>query len=551
MMGSFQFPFIFFAFLASVKGVDFSFSHGVGGPGWIGGGGEDVSPARDQLVSWSANTSVYGGPATATTLNGAPIPSLSASQAIGTRGHILLQDYFLIDKLAGFNRERIPERTVHAKGAGAHGHFVVTNDVSHITKAKVFNGIGKITPTFTRFSTVGGELGSSDTVVDPHGFATKFYTEEGNYDLVGNDIEVFNIRDPMLFPDMARSRKRNPKTHLKSQDMWWDFASLRPETTFQALIMFSDIGRAHGYRRMNGSSVHAMKMVNARGEVVFAKLHWRTQQPAPAMTFQEAKDLLGTQPEYFTQDLYDNIEKGNFPSWKLYFQVMTVEQANAYPRNPFDPTRNWRVEDYPLIEVGRLTMDRNPVNFFAEVEQVGFSVANLVPGIEPSPDRILHGRMFGYADAIIYRLGANWPQLPINRPREGLQINSYQRDGAACYGDNGGGAPNYWPNSFGGHQASTGAAQVGFNVDGVVDRFDIPEDEFIEARWFLERDMDAGERQRTVESIADRLKDAREEIRERALRNNFYPIDHEFGEEIRKEVERALRRVENERNRGK
>ncbi|ODM89183.1 Catalase, partial [Orchesella cincta] len=308
-----------------------------------------------------------------------------------------------------FNRERVPERVVHAKGAGAHGSFVVTQDVSHITKAKLFNGVGKKTPLFIRFSTVGGELGSADTVVDPHGFAIKFYTEEGNFDIVGNDIEIFPIRDPMLFPDMSRSRKRNPKTHLKSQDMWWDFVSNRPESSFHTLILMSDIGRAHGYRRMNGSSVHAYKMVNSQGEVVFAKIHWKTEQQAPPMTFQEAKDLLGPQPDYFTQDLYDSIEKKNFPVWTMYFQVMTVKQANAYPRNPFDITRNWRVEDYPLIEVGKFTLDRNPVNYFAEVEQVGYNVANLVPGIEPSPDRMLHGRMFGYADAIMYRQGVNWP----------------------------------------------------------------------------------------------------------------------------------------------
>ncbi|ODM90690.1 Catalase [Orchesella cincta] len=349
---------------------------------------------------------------------------------------------------------------------------------------------------------------------------------------------------------MSRSRKRNPKTHLKSQDMWWDFVSLRPETTFHTLLLFSDIGRAHGYRRMNGSSVHAYKMVNSQGEVVYGKIHWKTEQPAPPMTFQEAKDLLGPQPDYFTQDLYDSIENKNFPSWILYFQVMTVEEINAYPRNPFDITRNWRVEDYPLIEVGRFTLDRNPVNFFAEVEQVGMNVANLVPGIEPSPDRMLHGRMFGYADAIIYRQGTNWPQIPINRPAPGVEINSYQRDGAACYGDNGGGAPNYYPNSFGGHVPSQAAEHVSFSVEGVVDRFDVPEgdDEFIEARMWLERDMGPEERRRTAEAIADRLKDAREEIRERVFKNNWEPIDQQFADQIRREVEVALRNAANNNN---
>ncbi|CAL8087856.1 unnamed protein product [Orchesella dallaii] len=502
-------------------------------------GNNAVSPAQAQLVSWANNVTGYAAPAIATNLNGAPLPSLTASQAIGTRGHILMQDFFLVEKLATFNRERIPERPVHAKGAGAHGEFVVTNDISQFTKAKVFNGVGKTTPLFVRFSTVGGELGSADTAVDPHGFATKFYTEEGNYDMVGNDIEVFPIRDPMLFSDLNRSRKRNPLTHLKDQNMWWDFVSLRPETTFHTLQLFSDTGRADGYRRMNGSSVHAFKLVNAAGGVVFAKFHWRSQQLAPSLTFQEAKTLTGTNPDYFIQDLYDAIESGNNPSWLLYIQVMTVEQADSYPRNPFDITRNWRVEDFPLIEVGRMTLNRNPVNYFAEVEQVGFSVSNLVPGIEPSPDRMLHGRLLAYQDSLRYRLGTNNPHIPINRPV--AEVNSYIRDGQACYGDNGGGSPNYFPNSFGGHEASAEAAHVSFSVEGTVDRFDIPEDEFIEARLFLERDVTTENRQRLLESIADRLKDAQPELQTRVLQNNFYPISVEFGDAVSGELQRALR----------
>ncbi|ODM93790.1 Catalase [Orchesella cincta] len=442
-------------------------------------------------------------------------------------------------KLATFNRERIPERVVHAKGGGAHGEFVVTNDISRFTKAKLFNGVGKKTRCFARFSTVGGNLGSADTAVDPHGFAVKFYTEDGNYDLVGNNIEVFPIRDPMLFSDLNRSRKRNPSTNLQDQTMWWDFVQGRPESTFHALQIFSDIGRAHGFRRMNGSSVHAFKFVNSRGDIVFAKLQWRSQQQAPALTFQQANTLQGTNPDYFVQDLYDSIENRNYPSWLLYIQLMTVEQAQSYPRNPFDITRNWREEEFQLIELGRMTLNRNPTNYFAEVEQAAFAVSNLVPGIEPSPDRMMHGRLLAYQDAQRYRLGTNFPQLPINSPI--VEVNSYIRDGKACYGDNGGGSPNYWPNSFGGHQADPGVAHVSFSVSGVVDRFDIPEDEFVETRWFLERDVTPAGRQRMLEAIADHLKNARPEVQARVLQNNFYPISREFGDAVSAELQKAIR----------
>ncbi|ODM99440.1 Catalase, partial [Orchesella cincta] len=409
---------------------------------------------------------------------------------------------------------RSPPRVSPASNNG------VSQAQSHrYTKAKLFNGVGKTTPCFVRFST---SVVSSEALILQlihMAFATKFYTEEGNYDLVGNDIEVFPIRDPMLFSDLNRSRKRNPLTHLKDANMW-DFVSLRPETSFHTLQLFSDIGRANGYRRMNGSSVHAFRFVNSTGRV-FAKFHWRSQQLAASLTFQEAKDLQGTNPDYFIQDLYDSIESGNNPSLAAVYQVMTEEQAQAYPRNPFDITRNWRVEDFPLIEVGRMTLNKNPINYFAEVEQAGFAVSNMPRQkcfMDVSyPTKIL-------SDTV---LETNFPQLPINRPV--VEVNSYIRDGQSCHGNNGGGSPNYFPNSFGGPEADLGAAHTSFSV-GVVDRFDIPEDEFVEARWFLERDITSAGRQRMLESIADKLKDAQPELQTRVLQNNFYPISTEFGD---------------------
>lgn len=502
------------------------------------------SPAANQLPLWAINSTFYDGPNRATNLHGVPVPSLTASQAIGTRGHVLLQDFTLIEKLASFNRERVPERTVHAKGAGAHGWFTVTHDISQYTKAKFLNGIGKKTRIFVRFSTVGGELGSADTAVDPNGFAIKFYTEDGNHDLVGNNIETFTVRDPMLFVDFVRTRKRNPQTHLKDQNMWWDFVSLRPESTLNTLHLFSDIGRSDGYRKMDGFGIHAFKCVNEHNEVVFCKFVWRTDQPGPAQTYQQALELTGTNPEYKTQDLYDAIARGDFPSWTMYLQVMTLEQAKKYPRNPFDITRTWREEEFPMIPVGRLILNRNPINHFAEVEQAAFAVHNMVPGIEPSPDRILAARLFSYQDALRYRLGTNFAHIPINRPE--VEVNSYIRDGQACFGDNGGGSPNYFPNSYGGNVVDTeGASQISFHVEGIVDRFDIPEDEYVDARIFLDRDVDAEHRVRLVGSIANRLKDAKPEIRERALKNNFYPISTKFGDEIREAVQRLLEEQEN------
>jgi catalase len=451
-----------------------------------------------------------------------------------------MQDFILIEKLASFNRERIPERVVHAKGAGALGEFEVTNDISSYTRAKFLNGIGKKTPVAVRFSTVGGEMGTPDTALDPHGFAVKFYTEDGNHDLVGNNIESFPIRDPMLFADLNRSRKRNPVTHLKDANMWWDFVSLRPETTMHTMHLFSDQGRPDGYRRMNGSSVHAYKLVNANGKSVFAKFHWQTLQNGPALTFQKAAELAGSNPEYKTQDLYDAIARQEYPVWELYIQVMTEEEVVDAEFNPFDITRMWRKDKIPLIPVGRMTLNRNPANFYAEIEQAAFAPSNMVPGIEPSPDRMLAGRLFAYQDAQRYRLGVNHAMLPINRPLN--PVNTYVRDGQACYGDNGQGYPNYFPNSFSGHYPDpVGAGSPNFTIEGVVDRYDVPENEHHDAKLFVELDVDPEQKTRMVDALADHLKKANPEIRERVLQVIMYPISTEFGDLVRNAVDQALK----------
>nr|XP_008509599.1 PREDICTED: catalase [Equus przewalskii] len=307
----------------------------------------------------------------------------------GPRGPLLVQDVVFTDEMAHFDRERIPERVVHAKGAGAFGYFEVTHDITRYSKAKVFDQIGKRTPIAVRFSTVAGESGSADTVRDPRGFAVKFYTEDGNWDLVGNNTPIFFIRDAMLFPSFIHSQKRNPQTHLKDPDMVWDFWSLRPESLHQVSFLFSDRGIPDGHRHMNGYGSHTFKLVNAKGEVVYCKFHYKTDQGIKNLSVEDAARLSQEDPDYGLRDLFNAIATGNYPSWTLYIQVMTFDQAETFPFNPFDLTKVWPHKDYPLIPVGKLVLNRNPVNYFAEVEQLAFDPNNMPPGIEPSPDKML------------------------------------------------------------------------------------------------------------------------------------------------------------------
>lgn len=320
----------------------------------------------------------------------------TASLTVGERGPILLQDVNFLDEMGHFDRERIPERVEHAKGAGAFGYFEVTHDITKYTGAKLFDKVGKRTPIAMRFSQVAGEKGSADTVRDPRGFAMKFYTEEGIWDLVGNNTPIFFIRDPILFPSFIHTQKRNPQTNLKDANMYWDFLSLRPESTHQVMFLFSDRGIPDGYRFMHGYGNHTFKLVNDKGEAVYCKFHFRTSQGIKNLDVQRAQELTATDPDYSTRDLYDSIANNDFPSWDMYIQVMTFKQAEKFKFNPFDVTKVFSQKEFPLIPVGRITLNRNPSNYFAEVEQIAFAPSHLVPGILPSPDRMLIGRLFSY-----------------------------------------------------------------------------------------------------------------------------------------------------------
>jgi catalase len=380
-----------------------------------------------------------------TTNFGQPVADNQNSVTAGSRGPVLMQDIHLIEKLAHFNRERVPERVVHAKGSGAYGTFRVTGDITCYTSARLFSDIGKETPAFLRFSTVGGPQGSADTDRDPRGFAVKFYTEDGNWDMVGNNTPVFFVKDPLKFPDFIHTQKRNPQTHLKDPNMVWDFWSLSPEALHQILILFSDRGTPDGYRFIHGFSSHTFSLINAQGERVYVKWHFKSKQGIRNLHPVDAVRIAGEDPDYAQRDLFFAIERGEFPKWRVSIQVMTEAQAQTFRWNPFDLTKIWRHAEFPLIEAGELELNRNPANYFAEVEQSAFSPANIVPGMGFSPDKMLQGRLFSYNDAHRYRVGTNYAQLPVNAPK--CPYHNNQRDGAMRFDGNGGSAPNYEPNS--------------------------------------------------------------------------------------------------------
>lgn len=381
-----------------------------------------------------------------TTASGRPYVEHENSMTAGERGPVLLQDYIFHEKMAHFNRERIPERVVHAKGSGAYGTFTVTNDITPYTKAKLFSEVGKQTKVFLRFSTVGGEKGSADSERDPRGFALRFYTEDGNWDLVGNNTPVFFIKDAKKFSDFIHTQKRHPQTNLKSATMVWDFWSLNPESLHQVLILMSDRGTPFGYRHMNGYGSHTFSMINAENERVYVKFHFKTAQGIKNLTGPEADQMRTTDMDYAQRDLFEHIEKGDFPKWNLKIQVMTEAESRVAKVNPFDVTKVWPHKDYPLIDVGVLELNENPQNYFQDVEQAAFAPTHIVDGIGFSPDRMLQGRILSYPDAQRYRLGANYEQIPVNRCP--FATNNYQRDGAMRIDGNGGSEPNYYPNSF-------------------------------------------------------------------------------------------------------
>uniref|UniRef100_A0AAX7UGA7 Catalase n=1 Tax=Astatotilapia calliptera TaxID=8154 RepID=A0AAX7UGA7_ASTCA len=477
---------------------------------------DDRDKATDQMKTWKANRGSQK-PDVLTTGGGHPVGDKLNLQTAGPRGPLLVQDVVFTDEMAHFDRERIPERVVHAKGAGAFGYFEVTHDITRYCKAKVFEHVGKTTPIAVRFSTVAGESGSADTVRDPRGFAVKFYTEDGNWDLTGNNTPIFFIRDAMLFPSFIHSQKRNPQTHMKDPDMVWDFWSLRPESLHQVSFLFSDRGLPDGHRHMNGYGSHTFKLVNADGERVYCKFHYKTDQGIKNLTVEEADRLAATNPDYGIADLFNAIANGNYPSWTFYIQVMTFEQAEKFRFNPFDLTKVWSHKEYPLIPVGKLVLNRNPVNYFAEVEQAAFDPSNMPPGIEPSPDKMLQGRLFSYPDTHRHRLGANYLQIPVNCPFR-ARVANYQRDGPMCMHDNQGGAPNYYPNSFSAPETQPQFMESKFQVSADVARYNSSdEDNVTQVRTFYTQVLNEEERQRLCQNLAGSLKGAQLFIQKRMV----------------------------------
>jgi catalase len=389
-------------------------------------------------------------PPTTTTNAGIPAASDDNSLTVGPGGPTVLHDAYVVQKMQHFNRERVPERVVHAKGAGAHGFFEVTEDVSQWTSASFLSEVGKRTPVFARFSTVAGELGSADTVRDPRGFALKFYTEEGNYDLVGNNTPVFFIRDASKFLDFIHSQKRMPDTGIRSNDLQWDFWTLKPESAHQVTILFSDRGTPRTMRNMNGYGSHTYSWMNAKGERFWVKYHFKTVQGIENFTNDEAAAVAAEDPDFHRRDLWDAIAGGEPPEWRLEMQIMPFADAEDYRFNPFDLTKVWPHADYPPITIGRLVLDRNPENHFAEVEQAAFEPSNLVPGIGLSPDKMLMGRIFSYHDTHLHRIGPNFEQLPINAAKS--PVHTYTKDGPMTY-RHAGAQPVYAPNSYGGPRA--------------------------------------------------------------------------------------------------
>ena len=380
-----------------------------------------------------------------TTADGRPIGDFQNSMTAGPRGPLLMQDVQLLEAMQHFNRERIPERVVHAKGSGAYGTFTVTHDITHLCKAAIFSKVGKKTEMVARFSTVAGERGAADAERDPRGFALKFYTEEGNWDMVGNNTPIFFVRDPYKFQMFIHSQKRDPKTNIRDDDMQWDFWSQCPESLHQVTWLMGDRGRPKSYRHMDGFSSHTYSMVNAQGKRTWVKLHFKTRQGCVHLPDDEAQELIGMDRESHQRDLFTSIDGGNFPKWSFEIQTMTDEQARNFRWNPFDLTKVWPQDEFPRIPVGELELNRNPENYFAEVEQAAFSPSALVPGIEPSPDKMLQARLMSYADAHRYRVGNNFQQLPVNKPR--CPFHTYQRDGVMATAQEYGSRPVYFPNT--------------------------------------------------------------------------------------------------------
>ena len=466
-----------------------------------------------------------------TTTGGNPVADNQNTITAGPRGPVLIQDFLLLEKLAHQNRERIPERTVHAKGSGAYGTLRITQDITKYSKAAIFSPVGKQTECFLRFSTVAGERGAADAERDVRGFALKFYTEEGNWDLVGNNTPVFFIRDPYKFPDFIHTQKRHPETNLRSNTAMWDFWSLSPESLHQVTILMSDRGLPRGYRHMNGYGSHTYSFINARNERYWVKFHFKTMQGHQHWTNEEAGHVVAGDRESSQRDLFEAIRRGDYPKWRMYVQIMPEQDAQTYRWNPFDLTKVWPHGDYPLIEVGVLELNANPANYFAEVEQASFSPSNVVPGISWSPDKVLQARIFSYADSHRYRVGTHYEMLPVNRPKSA--VNTYHRDGPMRFD-----APQttdayYEPNSFNGPQQDARFAEPPLKISGDADRFShrVDNDDYSQP-GALFRLMSNEQQARLFKNIATAMTGVPGEIVERQLAH-FQKADPRYAEGVR------------------
>lgn len=468
-----------------------------------------------------------------TSVSGCPVANNQDSLTAGPRGPMLLQDVWFLEKLAHFDREVIPERRMHAKGSGAFGSFTVTHDITKYTRASLFSEVGKKTDMFVRFSTVAGERGAADAERDIRGFAMRFYTEEGNWDLVGNNTPVFFFRDALKFPDLNHAVKRDPRTNMRSPTNNWDFWSSLPEALHQVTILMSDRGIPASYRHMHGFGSHTFSLINDKNERFWVKFHFKTQQGIKNLTDQEAAEVVGKDRESSQRDLYEAIENGDFPRWTMYVQIMPEADAAKVPYHPFDLTKIWPKGDYPLIEVGYFELNKNPENYFADVEQAAFNPAHIVPGIGFSPDRMLQGRLFSYGDAQRYRLGVNHAQIPVNKPR--CPVHSYHRDGAMRVDGNQGSRLHYEPNSYGEWQEQPDFSEPPLALEGAADRFDFWETEpdYFTQPGNLFRLLSAEEQQVLFENTARNMEGVPDDIKLRHI-GHCAKADPAYGEGVAK-----------------
>lgn len=474
-----------------------------------------------------------------TTVAGAPVAENQNSLTAGVRGPMLLQDVWFLEKLAHFDREVIPERRMHAKGSGAFGEFVVTHDITRYTKAAIFSDVGKKTPMFARFSTVAGERGAADAERDIRGYALKFYTEQGNWDMVGNNTPVFFFRDPLKFPDLNHAVKRDPRTNMRSANNNWDFWTSLPEALHQVTYVMGDRGIPASYRHMHGFGSHTYSFISAGNQRYWVKFHFKTQQGIKNLTDAEAAAIVAGDRESSQRDLFEAIERGEFPRWTMYVQVMPEVEAASYRFHPFDLTKVWSKKDYPLIEVGYYELNRNADNYFQDVEQAAFTPANVVPGISFSPDRMLQGRLFSYGDAQRYRLGVNHHQIPVNAPR--CPVHSFHRDGAMRVDGNHGGRLHYEPNTYGEWQEQPDFSEPPLALGGAADRYDFRVDD---ADYFTQpgdlfRLMEADEQERLFGNTARAMGDAARHIKLRHIKH-CYLADPAYGAGIAKALDLPL-----------